>query len=477
MKRPHRFVYTYTHSGLLTITDVTVNVGIRRLQRHGLKADGVYGKVDNLHISYDGNRITTVLEDADPVTQNGSIDYPGGKEELVFEYNDWGGLIKDESRGIADISYDRFGNPLRVSFSDGGYTENVYSATGEKLRMTHATSLNGTAVTFHYYTQDYLGNNRAVINGSTGAIEQLTAYYPYGGVIADLGTNQTSGQPYKFGGKELITANGLNEYDFGVRWYYQAVPHFTKPDPMCEKYYWLSPYLYCANNPVNIVDPNGKEVIDSTKEDAEIAVDDMRAMFPDSEFDRFRDLIVQSGKKQNGKSLAPITEEALNDVLVTEQLTNDQQALVDLVVDLINSSDKHVIEYIGNNKSLSRSTSDIMRERLGLPSNMENSTIASIVLSLCGEGATTLIKDESLSIILKDAASHPLGSPSTVGHEVIGHGRTLRLGFSNPEDQHVLSIQIQNLILRNLNYDIQRDGTDHAPLKTYIIQVSQVIFF
>ena len=414
--------------------------------------------------------------------------------------------------GIADISYDRFGNPLRVSFSDGGYTENVYSATGEKLRMTQATSLNGTmtgkttteyrgnviyrdgkvdmvlfpggyatingtAVTFHYYTQDYLGNNRAVINGSTGAIEQLTAYYPYGGVIADLGTNQTSGQPYKFGGKELITANGLNEYDFGARQYYQAVPHFTKPDPMCEKYYWLSPYLYCANNPVNIVDPNGKEIRGSTKEDAEIAVDDMRAMFPGSEFDRFRDLIVQSGKKQNGKSLASITEEALNDVLVTEQLTNDQQALVDLVVDLINSSDKHVIEYIGNNKSLSRSTSDIMMERLGLPSNMENSTIASIVLSLCGEGATTLIKDGSLSIILKDAASHPLGRPSTVGHEVIGHGRTLRLGFSNLEDQHVLSIQIQNLILRNLNYDIQRDGTDHAPLKTYIIQVSQVVLF
>ncbi len=55
-------------------------------------------------------------------------------------------------------------------------------------------SLNGTVATFHYYTQDYLGNNRAVINGSTGAIEQTIAYYPYGGVIADLGTTATSGQ-------------------------------------------------------------------------------------------------------------------------------------------------------------------------------------------------------------------------------------------------------------------------------------------
>ena len=66
---------------------------------------------------------------------------------------------------------------------------------------------------------------------------QTVAYYPYGGIIADLGTAATTGQPYKFADKELITANGLNEYDFGARQYYSAVPSFTKPDPMCEKYY------------------------------------------------------------------------------------------------------------------------------------------------------------------------------------------------------------------------------------------------
>ncbi len=115
-------------------------------------------------------------------------------------------------------------------------------------------------VNFHYYTQDYLGNNRAVINGSTGAIEQTIAYYPYGAVIADLGT-PTKGQPYKRGGKELMTANGLYEYDFGAWYYYSAVPHFTKPDPLCEKRPDLSPYLYCGNNPVNAIDPDGKEMV------------------------------------------------------------------------------------------------------------------------------------------------------------------------------------------------------------------------
>ncbi len=40
-------------------------------------------------------------------------------------------------------------------------------------------TISGTTVTFHYYTQDYLGNNPAVINGSTGATEQTVAYYLY----------------------------------------------------------------------------------------------------------------------------------------------------------------------------------------------------------------------------------------------------------------------------------------------------------
>ncbi|MDP4237974.1 MAG: hypothetical protein Q8904_00695 [Bacteroidota bacterium] len=31
-------------------------------------------------------------------------------------------------------------------------------------------------------------------------------------------------------------------------------------DPLCEKYYWITPYAYCMNNPVKFVDPDGKAV-------------------------------------------------------------------------------------------------------------------------------------------------------------------------------------------------------------------------
>ena len=51
--------------------------------------------------------------------------------------------------------------------------------------------------------------------------------------------------------------HGLHWYDYGARHYDPAIMRFTTMDPMCEKYYHLSPYAYCGNNPVNYVDENG----------------------------------------------------------------------------------------------------------------------------------------------------------------------------------------------------------------------------
>ena len=181
----------------------------------------------------------------------------------------------EDGRSMSAMYYDIRGNvtELREIMDFGTLltTSNTYTFNGpviyrnRKIDMVQFpggyATIDGTSVTFHYYTQDYLGNNRAVVNGSTGAIEQTTAYYPYGAVIADLGTGN-SGQPFKFIGKELISANGLNEYDFGARRQYPAIPQFTSIDPLCEKRPDLSPYLYCGNDPINAFDPNGMYIVD-----------------------------------------------------------------------------------------------------------------------------------------------------------------------------------------------------------------------
>ncbi len=53
--------------------------------------------------------------------------------------------------------------------------------------------------------------------------------------------------------------HGLDLYDFHARQYDPATGLFTSMDPLCEKYYHISPYAYCAGNPVNAVGPDGKD--------------------------------------------------------------------------------------------------------------------------------------------------------------------------------------------------------------------------
>ena len=47
---------------------------------------------------------------------------------------------------------------------------------------------------------------------------------------------------------------------FGSRYYSSELSIWLSVDPMLDKYPSLSPYVYCANNPIKLVDPNGEEV-------------------------------------------------------------------------------------------------------------------------------------------------------------------------------------------------------------------------
>ena len=51
--------------------------------------------------------------------------------------------------------------------------------------------------------------------------------------------------------------HGLNLYDYSARYYQPAIGRFTTVDPLAEKYYSISPYAYCLNNPLKYIDPTG----------------------------------------------------------------------------------------------------------------------------------------------------------------------------------------------------------------------------
>ena len=54
-------------------------------------------------------------------------------------------------------------------------------------------------------------------------------------------------------GKELEQFESIDWYDNEARFYDPLLVRFTTPDPLALSYPSLSPYAYCANNPVNNV--------------------------------------------------------------------------------------------------------------------------------------------------------------------------------------------------------------------------------
>lgn len=67
---------------------------------------------------------------------------------------------------------------------------------------------------------------------------------------------------YKYNGKELQDdLVGLNLYDFGARNYEPAIGRWMNVDPLAEKYFPISSYVYALNNPMYFIDPDGNFII------------------------------------------------------------------------------------------------------------------------------------------------------------------------------------------------------------------------
>ena len=66
-------------------------------------------------------------------------------------------------------------------------------------------------------------------------------------------------------GKELEQFESIDLYDNEARFYDPLLVRFTTPDPLALSFPFLSPYAYCANNPVNNVDLDGMRILKSSQ--------------------------------------------------------------------------------------------------------------------------------------------------------------------------------------------------------------------
>ena len=286
------------------------NMGnIKNLKRNGLANNNPYSwkLIDNLTLNYNGNQLSSVTDapEYEP-SYFGAFNFVkanAGTPEYTYDTN--GNLTRDSHKKIAKIQYNILNLPSKLQFTQGHTTEYLYDAAGVKRRVKQITAvpdmfvsmgtirpvsndsikeitqtdycenviyengalskifvdggyitMSGTTPTYHYYIQDHQGNNRVVFN-QNGTTEQTNHYYPSGMTFGECIDN--SDNRYKYNGKELDRMHGLDLYDYGARHYDAAIGRWGVVDQLAEKKPWLSPYVYCRDNPLNIIDPDGRD--------------------------------------------------------------------------------------------------------------------------------------------------------------------------------------------------------------------------
>ena len=276
--------------------------------------------IDALSFSYDGNQLRGVTDEENDPTYMTTKNFIQSGD---YTYNANGALLTDANKGIAFIEYDPFGYVRAIYFCNGNVIRYVHTPDGKKYQVSYTTAvphvvkpygkpftlaeseiqsvttrdywgddiicqngvptmfvfdggyadIKGTALTWHYYVTDHLGSKR-IVQDEQGKVEATYNYYPFGTIFEHWAEiyAKSIGQPFKFNGKELDTMYGLYGYDFGARLYDSLLGRWFGIDPLCEKYYSWSPYVFCLNNPIKHVDRDGR-VVETAWDAANLAMD------------------------------------------------------------------------------------------------------------------------------------------------------------------------------------------------------------
>ena len=106
-----------------------------------------------------------------------------------------------------------------------------------------------------FYHSDHLGST-SYITDDKANITQYDAYLPYGELLVDEHSSSED-LPYKFNGKQFDEETGL--YYYGARYMNPITSLWYGVDPLAEKFPNIGAYVYCHGNPINMIDPDGKD--------------------------------------------------------------------------------------------------------------------------------------------------------------------------------------------------------------------------
>ncbi len=227
------------------------------------------GWYNHFKYSYTGNKLTKVTDAGTAARTNN------------FTYDVNGNGITNSRLAITKIDYNYLNLPIKLIKG----TENLvysYDALGKKLTKTLGSAVtqyvdgiqyengvlkfiqteegrilpNGSSYIYEYFLKDHLGNTRAVVDHS-GGIKQIQDYYPFGMEMNQGNALNTASNLYKYNGKEKQVELGLDQLDYGARFYDAEIGRWNVVDPLAEEMRRHSPYNYSFNNPLRFIDPDG----------------------------------------------------------------------------------------------------------------------------------------------------------------------------------------------------------------------------
>ena len=289
-----------------------------------------------------------------------------------------------------------------------------------------------------------LGSIAAVV-GDDGTAVQRVWYFASGLPVTENAATTAVNSRLHIG-KEFTAFDGLWWYDNDARQYDPLTMRFTTLDPLAANYPSLSPYAYCANNPVNYIDHDGKQISGYTRGDALEFQKDINTVLSNDKFSEFRKLLVvdDSGvfqKVENYESVLP-------------SQTEDEKAFTSMLVDAINSPEMHTVEYVEGHASEKGSKlfvdewNSSCRPEAKL---VESNILPESVIYNYGGGATFPVNGkDSYSLVVKNMA--PIERAVITFHEVFGHGIPLSNGITGALND-LNSVRTSNLIIRTITQD------------------------
>lgn len=432
---------------------------------------------DNFSYTYTGNRLSALAG-----TASGTYDYDAngnmtrdGVSGLNISYNRLNLIEKVERNGgiLAEYSYladgtkyaatDDAGNGLVYVGSlvykkqNGSYALESAAFSGGRFVATETAS--GTTCLPHCFVTDHLGSVRVVVNAQ-GEVVERNDYYPFGLRWNDS-ESQISDNRYRYNAKEEQTFVNVPYIDYGARMY---DPKFrlgwNTSDPLAEKYYPISTYTFCGNNPINYIDPNGLEIRGITKQDAQNFRDDIYKILAGEKFANIRALI-----DIKGKTFKSIDVGALRSAIEGVALTDDESAYITMITSAINSKDIYKVEYISGDftsaegaEAFVNHMNHTLEEGIGDKMTTPDGKLSTAWIRNSGNGLNVPTTKGSHSFIGDNLQSAERAVIS--GHEVLGHGIPAARKLT-PAANNANAIRTDNLIRRILGLP-QRDGSNHG---------------